>query len=60
MDPFESWTTFQKMSLFAGIVIVYCVTLTALAVWVAHRQNCRYDAERLRRQRRKRRRKAHR
>lgn len=58
MDPFDSWTTFQQMSLFAGIVIVYCVTLTALAVWVAHRQNCRYEAERLRRQRLKRKRKA--
>jgi heme exporter protein D len=59
MDAFESWTTFEQMSLFAGIVIVYCVTLTALAVWVAHRQNCGYEAERLLRQRRKRRRKAH-
>lgn len=51
MDPFESWTTFQQMSLFAGIVIFYCVTMTALAVWIAHRQNSRYEAERIRRQR---------
>ncbi len=59
MGLFESWTTFQQMSLFADIVIIYCVTLTALAVWVAHRQNCRYEAERLRRLRRKRRRKVY-
>lgn len=58
MGPFESWTTFQQMSLFAGLVIFWCVALTALAVWVAHRQNSRYEAERLRRQRLKRRRKA--
>lgn len=58
MGPFESWTTFQQMSLFAGVAIFFCVGLTALAVWVAHRQNSRYEAERLRRQRLKRRRKA--
>ncbi|HEL4191954.1 TPA: hypothetical protein UM521_000913 [Stenotrophomonas maltophilia] len=34
MSPFESWITFQQMSLFAGIVIFYCVVLTVPVVLV--------------------------
>lgn len=57
MDFFDSWTLFQRMSLFAGIAVLYGVALTIAAVWIASRQNARYNAEQDRKQRRKRARK---
>jgi len=54
MDPFDSWTPFQQMSLFAGVVILLCIAVTIGAVWIAHRQNCKYEAERLGKQGRRR------
>ncbi len=34
-------TLFQQMSIVAGVIVILIVSLTAAAVWLAHRQNNR-------------------
>lgn len=34
-------TLFQQMSIVAGVIVLLIVSLTAAAVWLAHRQNNR-------------------
>lgn len=43
MNFLETLSTFQQMTLFAAIIIVWAVAMTVGAVIVAHRQNLRFQ-----------------
>ncbi|WP_458998471.1 hypothetical protein [Stenotrophomonas sp. PSU-St7] len=49
MNYLDSLSTYQQMSLFAGIVIFVAIVMTLAALWIAYRQNKRFDERQRRR-----------
>lgn len=43
MNYLDSLSTYQQMSLFAGLVISVAIVATLTALWIAYRQNKRFD-----------------
>ncbi|UXF72595.1 hypothetical protein K7574_00575 [Stenotrophomonas maltophilia] len=49
MNYLDSLSTYQQMSLFAGLVISVAIVATLTALWIAYRQNKRFDERQRRR-----------
>lgn len=49
MNYLDSLSTYQQMSLFAGVVILVAIVVTLAALWIAYRQNKRFDERQRRR-----------
>lgn len=53
MNYLDSLSTYQQMSLFAGLLISVAIVATLTALWIAYRQNKRFDERQRQRQRRR-------
>lgn len=49
MNYLDSLSTYQQMSLFAGVVILVAVVVTLAALWIAYRHDKRFDERQRRR-----------
>lgn len=49
MNYLDSLSTYQQMSLFAGLLISVAIVATLTALWIAYRQNKRFDERQRRR-----------
>jgi len=49
MNYVDSLSTYQQMSLFAAVVILVAIVVTLAVLWIAYRQNKRFDERQRRR-----------